>query len=167
MKKLMFIAILMLSTFASADYLYLGAWSHHFKERPELVEHEYIAPPPGDVCASIEACSIKTVTKREYKETHNLIGYQSHGFMLGYFKNSFDKSSVVIAKQFEYQYKDVALILSAGATHGYTDCRKEESNGDARLCPHIQAGIAYTKFKIEPVLSATDKSVNLSFRIKI
>jgi hypothetical protein len=169
MKKLMFIAMLLLSTFASAsDYLYLGAWSHHLNQDHPKSGTEEIAPPANHPCWKLNQCVIGSkYVEYEYNESHDLIGYQRNGLLVAHYKNSFNQSTVLVANSFESQYKDLKFILALGATHGYTDCGHYDDGKRAKLCAHYQAGIAYTKYKVEPVISLSATVFSLTFRVKI
>jgi len=142
--KLFIALLLMLSPFACADYVYLGAWSHHWEGQPDK-------------------------TKKDYNQTHNLIAYERKGYMVGHFTNSFNESTFIATKNFELEKGDFSFFFAAGATHGYTNCenQKKDAGTDKKICPYYQGGVAYTKFKIQPAIAFNQTVALLTFRIKI
>lgn len=166
--KTILLILALISSFASAgDYVYLGSWSHHLNEHPNS-GWKTIEPDADHPCWKKNICITgEQYVEEKFNETHNLIGYQKGGLMVGHFKNSYDKSTVIVTKNFQHDHKNLGFILAVGVTHGYTDCDEKEKPGTAKICAHYQAGVAYTKYKIEPVLSITGTVVNLSFRRKI
>lgn len=147
--KFLIVIFLLLSPFVSADHLYLGAWSYHFNDHPNKGWDESLP--------------------QEYNQTHNLIGYQKNGYMIGHYENSFNQSTVVVTRNFESNHKDFAFIFAVGATRGYNDCGNEKQNPgtDKKICGYYQAGIAYTKYRVQPVFGLSGSIAVLSFRIKI
>lgn len=140
--KILIAFLLMVSANAFADRIYIGGWSHHLNDYPGFDEGEY-------------------------NETHNLIGYERKGYMVGHYKNSFNQSTVVAVKNFESQHNDIAVFISVGATRGYGDCEKRETVNDKKICAHYQAGFAYTKYRVQPVFSISTTVTFLTFRVDI
>lgn len=162
------IGLILAAASQATEYVYLGAWSHHLQDRDDKVTVEYIPPPQGSVCLNLAACSITIVEKQYYNETHQLIGYQKNGYLLAHYTNSFDQSTWLAARQFESAPRHhFSLMASFGITYGYTDCDYEDSGNNATACPDYQLGIAYTEFKLQPILATNGSVITLSFRLKI
>lgn len=141
--KFLIVILLVISPLGFADdYIYLGAWSKHSETENWDGEN--------------------------YNESHYLIGYQKSRYMAGYYKNSFNESTFVITKSFEKEVNNVSFFVAVGATHGYTDCEnKKRHETKPKVCGYYQAGITYTKHRIQPVIGFSGQTAVLSFRIKI
>lgn len=167
MKNLILLLCICSISACADEYIYFGSWSKHLTDHPNS-GMQTIEPEKSHPCWKQNACVTGSkYIEEKYNETQNLIGYQKGGLMVGHFKNSYDKSTVIVTKNFQHDHKNLGFILAVGVTHGYTDCDEKEKPGTAKICAHYQAGVAYTKYKIEPVLSITGTVVNLSFRRKI
>lgn len=151
MKNLiLFFTLLFLSLNAMADdspkYLYTGAWSKHMG---------------GDTY--MEGKRIK-----EYNETHNLIGIEIDGYLVSSFYNSFYTQGYLVGKKFyrDEIIKDFEFSIYVGATSGYAICMGEKEPGYEynRWCPAVVPTIAYTRFKVEPVVLIIGNALALSVR---
>lgn len=144
--KFLIVILLVISPLGFADdYIYLGAWSKHIDQDTQYWDGN------------------------KYNESHQLIGYQHNSYMLGHYKNSFNESTFVATKNFEKKVNDFSFFIAVGATHGYTDCenKKQHYGKDPKVCGYYQAGIAYTKHRLQPVFGLSGSIAVLSFRIKI
>ena len=169
MKTKIFLVVLLslFSLSVSADeYVYFGGWSQHYGEHPNSTEANLPDHPcwePGGPCVE----GLKYYDP-DFNGNHKLIGYEKYGFMLGHFKNSFYQNTWVLDRKFNLKkYKDFTLLGSVGLTYGYTDCDFKNRGSKSEVCPSLQIGVAYTKYKIEPVISTGGDYINLTFRIKI
>ena len=150
------------------EYIYVGGWSYHTKSHPKDGFGEYTAPS-SHKCHKYGACVSGTREKKyEFNSDHDMIGYQAKGFMVAHYTNSFDQSTWLVAKHFESHLEhNLSVIAQIGVTNGYTDCDFEDSGTKAKTCGYYQVGMAYNKFKVQPVLSTTGSVWMLSFRVKI
>jgi hypothetical protein len=152
------------------EYVYLGGWSHHFSDHPKSGMTDGYEPPANHQCWRASTCITGEPEYVEYKynENHHMIGYQKNSYLLAHFKNSFNQNTWVLDKQFTITKKgNFTFLASLGITYGYTDCDFEDKGTKAEFCPHYQAGFAYTKYKIEPVISFGANHVGLAFRLKL
>lgn len=91
-----------------------------------------------DACADVlvGAWSTHFDTDHEYNEQHNLVAVEYNGYVAGYFKNSHDRDTVFLAKEFK---KDTAIGefgVMAGVMRGYTVCYgNDDTNTDT--CPML------------------------------
>jgi len=169
MKKIILLLALLVNCTANAnEYIYLGALSHHFNSHPKDGWEEY-APPSGHPCYRYNSCVTGGENiEYQYNENHHLIGYQKYGYLVAHFDNSFNQSTWLVARQFESEPRsNLTFIAAVGATHGYTDCDYEDSGTNATTCPYYQVGVAYSRFKLQPILATTGSVITLSFRLQI
>ena len=167
--KFIVLALLLISfkTLAT-EYLYAGGWSYHTSEHPKSGWQTH-QPDPDHRCWRTSSC----ITGRQYvdydfNQNHHLIGYQKNGYLLAHYDNSFNQSTWFAARQFESApIHHVSFLASVGITHGYTDCDYEDSGNNATTCPDVQVGIAYTQYKLQPVIATNGGVITLSFRLKI
>lgn len=72
----------------------------------------------------------------EYNEQHNLVAVEMNSYVAGYFKNSYNRDTVFIAKEFSKRSIAGTFGLMAGVMRGYTVCYGEDySNTD--VCPML------------------------------
>lgn len=151
------------------EYVYMGAWSHHFST-PETKVIEGYEPPANHKCWKTNTCIIgdDQYIQTDFNENHRLLGYQKNSYLIGYFKNSYDQDTWFIDKTFIIdESSNIQLLASIGAQYGYTSCDFEDKGESSKLCPKIGFGFAYTKYKLQPVLSLNGKALVLLFRVKI
>lgn len=150
----------------SSEYAYLGGYSTHWGKHPNSTEANLPDGPcwdPGGPC--VEGLRYYDP---DFNGNHKLIGYEKNGFMIAHFKNSFYQNTWMIDKKFDLKkYGDFTLLGSIGLTYGYKDCDFENRGSKSEVCPSLQIGIAYTKYKIEPVVSTGGDYISLVFRIRI
>lgn len=72
----------------------------------------------------------------EYNEQHNLIAVEVNSYMAGYFKNSYGRDTVFLAKEFSKQTSVGEFGVMAGVMRGYTVCYgDDDTNTD--VCPML------------------------------
>ena len=121
---------------AADKYVYFGAWSKHFVAHPQNVEED------------------ATKHKYEFNENHKLVAFQYGSYMIGRFENSFYQETYIATKQWDLVERgNVKIIGALGLTHGYHGCSQKNDEDDAETCPYGSIGIAYTKYRIQPMLS--------------
>lgn len=157
--KLLPIILIVFSTIANAnDYVYLGAWSYHFNDNPNT--HR-------EASCTIEGCRFYLAADK-YNESHRLIGYQKNSYLLAHYDNSFYQSTWLASRQFESAFsKNFSALAAIGITYGYTDCDYEDKGTNPTACPYYQVGIAYTKFKLQPIIATSGSVLTISFRLEI
>lgn len=162
------IGLILAATSQATEYVYLGAWSHHTNEHPKS-GYQYHSPEADHPCWRTGTCITgDEYVEHHYNETHQLIGYQKNGYLLAHYTNSFDQLTWLAARQFESApHHHFSLMASIGITYGYTDCDYEDSGTNATACPDYQIGIAYTQYKLQPILATNGSVITLSFRLKI
>ena len=137
---LLLAGLLLISHQAQAEtHLHTGAWSHH-------VGSEY-----------------------DYNETHNLLAVEHNGYLAGYFKNSQNDDSALVAARWRkaYPYSLEASVL-VGATYGYReDCVKPDTVGRKRVCPLAVPAITYTGSQPQPSVMIMGNAVTFSVRWKL
>jgi hypothetical protein len=116
--------------------LYTGAWSYH------------INPAEG-----------------VNNETHNLIAYETHNYIVGAFKNSFSDPTVIAGKRFElFESGDFKAGLYAGVTYGYHGCQQTEDTGKKAVCLAAVPEISYTKYSVQPTIMILGNAVAFSIK---
>jgi hypothetical protein len=129
-----------------------------------------IPPPASHSCWKTGSCIIGSqyYEKHDFNQTHHIIGYQRNNYLLAHFKNSFGQDTWVLDKNFTIAKPGNFEVLAAlGISYGYTDCSFKNSGAKAEFCPHYSIGVAYNKFRIEPVVSTGGDYISLAFRIKL
>lgn len=109
--------IIFASKCANAEtYIHTGAWSHH-------VDTEY-----------------------DYNETHKLLAVERNGYLFGYFENSYnDDSALVAAKWDKPLTSNLEASVLVGATYGYRgDCRSPDPAKAKRVCLLAVPAVTYT-----------------------
>lgn len=91
---------------AFADSLYLGAWSTH-------LDSEY-----------------------NYNETHNLVAYERDSWAIGYFRNSYNRDTVFVSKEFSKRNRLVQYGAMVGVMRGYRKCYGDNDT-NADVCPMV------------------------------
>src|SRR5690554_5139755 len=93
----------------------------------------------------------------EPNTSHELIAVTYRGLMVGRFKNSYYQDTHVIAKSFHvWSGGHLEANIMAGAMYGYSHCYSGEYHppGEpARWCPALLPELAYTRWRVQPVLS--------------
>ena len=150
MKTIITFTMLLISmiSFAKEEpdfYLYTGAWSHHFEEHP--------AEKGG----------------WRYNESHDLIGIEYEGWLVAYYKNSFNDDGAIVAKEFfQRSYGDFDLSAYAGAVYGYGSCSDPKSmpseNVKKKVCPFGTIAVAYTRYKVEPAILIVPEAIIATIR---
>lgn len=85
-------------------------------------------------------------------ETHNIFGVEYSGWSAGYFKNSYGRDTIFIAKTWRKEYwEDIELSASLGISRGYYECF---GPGDStkNICPHGWVGVSFVKYKVVPAI---------------
>ena len=137
---LMILMAVSTDVFAESTYIHLGAWSKHI----DIGNRD-----------------------NNYNETHNLIAIESNNWMAGRFKNSYDDETFFVGHRFTKQWHNLELGLTAGAMHGYRDCRlKDRPDSSKKLCPFVVPSVTYTKHRIQPSVMLLGNAVAFGFRLK-
>jgi hypothetical protein len=128
------------SVAAQADSLYTGAWSYHINPAESV-----------------------------NNETHNLLAYETHGYIVGAFKNSFSDPTVVVGKRFElFEAGNFKSGIYVGATYGYYSCTPErgqvEGSRDRKVCFAAVPEISYTKYSVQPTVMLLGNAVAFSIK---
>jgi len=133
------VALAMLTCNAAGDTrLALGAWSRHIPASSSITN-----------------------------ETHNLVAVEHNGWQSGYFKNSYGKDSIFVARTFRLRYsKYVNFTFSVGLNRGYRTCFGPGTDKTANICPHAFAGVEFTKHRIIPTVKATPGVILFSPEIR-
>lgn len=118
-----------------ADEVYLGGWSKHF------------------------------LSEDITNETHNLVAYRSdHGYMAGYFKNSYGDDTVFAAVSKElWSRGHWEANLHYGVMVGYDECVM--TGRDDALCPMILPELSYTKYRVKPTLALMGDALAFTVRV--
>lgn len=147
MKVIIFIGFLIICAcdYASADNLYVGAWSKHIN--PQNVTNE----------------------------SHDLIAYEHNGYIAGRMINSYGDETYLAGKEFvsektnEFLGKyDLSAGLYLGATYGYLSCTPGQENATGKdVCPAAIPYISYTKYRIQPTVLIMGNAIAFSFKINL
>lgn len=168
MKVIAFILLLAAFNTQAKEYVYAGGWSYHTSEHPKSAwqTHE---PEASHKCWRTGTCITgKEYVDYDFNNDHHVIGYQKNVYLLAHFDNSFNQSTWLAARQFESApIHHFSFLASVGITHGYTDCEFEDSGNNATTCPDVQVGIAFTKYKLQPVIATNGSVLTFSFRLEI
>lgn len=122
--KYLFLIVMLFSLPSVAGDLLLGQYSYHFdkcvdKECPNqhLVERNYHTTGEGSICEF--GCERY---EGRYRDTHPLIGYTNRTYTAFIMKNSFDKTSIVVMRNFTYDWtKNLRPAASIGLATGYDE----------------------------------------------
>lgn len=139
MKKAIFTLLMLVTLQASADYVYLGAWSKHF---------DYV---------------------KATNETHNLVAYERNNWLVGYYNNSYDDDTVMAGYKFKRQLgENWQASVAVGVSYGYRACM-EKSDGleDKRVCPAFFPELTYTKYRLQPSFIMMGDGVAVALRFKL
>ena len=99
-------------------------------------------------------------------ETHNIIGVEYKGYSAGYFKNSYDRDTFFIAKNWRWPlFENWNATASLGLNKGYRSCFGDDGDGGI-ICPHGYVGIEYDKYRLVHTLKVVPGAVVYSPEVK-
>lgn len=125
------------TTVVAETRLAIGGWSHHYAWKD-------------------------TITN----ETHNILALEHEGYSAGYFKNSFDRDTFFVAKNWRWGLSEnINLTASLGLNKGYRMCYGDDDS-NSNICPHGYLGVEYTKYRVVPTLKMQPGVILFSPEIK-
>lgn len=99
----------------------------------------------------------------QYNQSHDLIAYERNVYLVGRFKNSYNRTSYVAAKGWHEHRGYLRLSLFVGGVYGYRSCYGDEGE-EGRICPLIVPSVAWTGYKIQPALFLMGEALVASVR---
>lgn len=102
----------------------------------------------------------------QYNQSHDLIAYERNVYLVGRFKNSYNRTSYVAAKGWHEHRGYLRLSLFVGGVYGYRSCYGDEGT-EARLCPMLAPSATYTRWRVQPSVFLFGEALVLSARVEI
>lgn len=84
----------------------------------------------------------KHFTGGDYNEVHNMVGVNYDSWVAAYFKNSYERHTVLIGKDFRWSFREVHAGVMVGGTFGYRECYGD-NGGSAKVCPFLAPYLGY------------------------
>lgn len=126
MKKLLVMGLMLLSMTADAASLLVGGFSYHITNR----EYNWNG------------------NHGEVNEVNPMVGFEYEGYSLSVMNNSYNKTSVVVGKDFLYEINNTwAVGVKVGVATGY-----KETPINLSLAPYGQAQVEYTSGRLTTVV---------------
>lgn len=137
---------------SEASSVYVGMRSHHFNF--------------NQYCDKKNKC----FGNDKPNSNHNLFMYEYKSYEVGTFVNSYYDKTYLLAKKIRVDapiINNVYLSFHVGATYGYHDCIYNSNySSKKKTCFMFSPEIAYTKYKLEPILLLFGSGIAISARYK-
>lgn len=95
----------------------------------------------------------KHFVEGEYNEVHNMVGINYDSWVVAYFKNSYNRHTGLLGKDWRWHYKDLHYGVIGGLTYGYRECYGDNGR-KARACLFLAPYLGYDA-KFAPKFVAT------------
>lgn len=143
MRGVLIVLLMTVSFNAFSDGLYLGGWSQHFNTK-------------GDGSITLN-------------ESHNIVAVEYNNWLVGYFKNSYNDDSGVVARKYRIMSgNNLSFDVAIGTVYGYRTCERRSTypNGSSKKwCPAVVPEISYTKYRVQPSVMVMSSAVVVAIKV--